>query len=177
MRSRAFTILEAALVLFLVSALSLTGVASLGGQRVQSNDKMSQADIDTALDAVFGVMVSDGMVTDGVTRLKDEAPALTWLNNAATTRGEVSVDAKSDQDSVGLAAKTADGACWYANVRFSAVALSAPRVFAVAPPGTTRACTGTAALALVAYSISAAGNGAVGSSWQNPVVLGTSTPG
>lgn len=176
-RRRAFTLLEAALVLFLISTLSITAVAALGGQRVQSNDRMAQSDLDAALDAMFGVVVADGLVSDELARLEAEAPMLEWVSGKVTESGKVSVDAISQQDTAGIAAMSKDGACWYALVRFSAPSQNAPRVFAVTPAGTTRDCSGTEALKLVAYSLTAYEKGAAGSSWQNPVQLATSAGG
>ena len=177
MRRRAFTLLEAALVLFLIGALSITAVAALGGQRVQSNDRMAQSDLDAAMDAMFSVMLADGMVSDDTTRLEAEAPMLDWEDEKVTISGRVSVDAVSQQDTAGLAALTKDGACWYVLVRFSAPSKNAPRVFAINPAGTTRDCSGTEALKLTSFSLSAYEPGAPGSSWQNPVQLATVTSG
>jgi type II secretory pathway pseudopilin PulG len=172
---RAFTLIEAAVVMFLIGMLALTATAAMGGQTAQSNDRMTQADIDAAIDAAFGVMITDGMVTADLVRLGDEAPSLAWLGADVTPdeAGEVSIAAASLDDSVGIASKTQGGACWYALVRFSARPGTAPRVFAVAPPGSRQPCTGSHALTLSEYSDLDYSPGSTGTSWRNPVLLGT----
>jgi hypothetical protein len=175
--NRAFTLLEAALVLFLIGVLSVASTAVFGGQKAESQDRRIQADLDAAIDASFGVMITDGMVSAESTRLEAEAPALTWLssNTPSDAAGEVSIAVASKDDTVGLASGVANGVCWFVLLRFSAVANTAPRVFAVAPPGSLQSCTGAQALTLLSYVQQAYGTSSAGSSWRTPVQLGTTS--
>lgn len=176
---RAFTLIEAALVLFLIGVLSVASTAALGGQKAESQDRRIQADLDAAIDASFGVMITDGMVSADSTRLEAEAPALTWLSSttASDASGEISIAVASKDDTVGLASGVSNGVCWFVLLRFSAVANTAPRVFAVAPAGSLQACTGAQALTLLSYVQQAYGTSSAGSSWRKPIQLGnTSKP-
>jgi hypothetical protein len=168
-RHRAYTIVEVALVLFLISVLSATSVYMFGGSRVQGSDALAQSTADAAIDSALSILQSEGTLASvTAARLAMEHPDITFKDSplTSTLSSEASVIVSSGV--VAVAVRSDDGSCWMARVSLLGDASQPLRVYSISPTGSKRDCS--AARALETSSLSAAAGR--GSSWRKPVVWG-----
>lgn len=171
-RNRAYTIVEVALVLFLISVLSATSVYMFGGSRVQGSDALAQSTADSAVDAALSILQAEGAVSSvTATRLAMEHPDITFKDSPLTSTSSSEASVAVSSGVVAVSVRADDGSCWMLRVSLLGDASQPLRVYAISPTGSKRDCS--AARALETSSLStAAGRG---SSWRNPVVWGDQT--
>ena len=164
--ARAFTLIEAMLVVFLTGALLTVVVASYGGGRTAASDRATQASLDAVLDAAAAIAAVDGdLAAVTSVRLDAEVDDITVVDGAASDPDEVSVAVDGSGRLVGVAARSDDGACWFARTSLGgSVDDSGDRVaIALAADVASHPCTGSTALALPPADADGRGG-----SWSSP---------
>ena len=171
-RPRAYTIVEVALVLFLISVLSATSVYMFGGSRVQGSDALAQSTADAVIDSALSILQSEGALASvTASRLAMEHPDITFKDSPLTSTLSSEASVIVSAGVVAVAVRADDGSCWMARVSLLGDASQPLRVYSISPTGSKRDCSGARALETSSLS-SAAGRG---SSWRKPIVWGDQT--
>lgn len=171
--ARAFTLLEATLVLFALAVLGAIGVATFGGTDILVADRSAQANADVVLDALVEHAAAATTPSADPERLASMVPSEVTVLDATTgadAAGEVSAAAQgtlAGPSAVAVAARGADGSCWFAYLALEAAPDMPRRRFSIATPPAATACTGTAAL----DSATASAPQGRGSAWSTPVLV------
>ena len=166
---RAYTIIEVALVLFLIGVLSATSVYMVGGSRVQGSDALAQTTADAAVDAAVSVLQMEGSLASvSATRLSIEQPDVSFVDapGLSTTSSQASVAVASGV--VAVAVKADDGSCWMLRASLLGDSSQPLRRYAISPAGSKRDCSGTRAMETSALP-AAQGRGLA---WRSPIVWG-----
>jgi hypothetical protein len=166
---RAYTIIEVALVLFLIGVLSATSVYMIGGSRVQGSDSLAQSTADAAIDAAVSVLQMEGSLANVVaSRLAIEQPDVSFIDapGLSTASSQASVAVASGV--VAVAVRADDGACWMLRASLLGDSSQPLRRYAISPTGSRRDCSGTRAMET---SILPAAQGR-GLAWSSPIVWG-----
>lgn len=168
-RTRAYTIVEVALVLFLIGVLSATSVYMLGGQRVQGSDALAQTTADAAVDAAIAVLQSEGSLQNAsVQRLGIEQPDVTFVSSTTASSGAAVASVMIANGVVAAAVRSDDTSCWMIRASILGDSSQPLRRYVLSPAGSTRDCSGARAFETSALSAS----GGKGDAWRAPIVWG-----
>jgi len=168
-RSRkGYSLTEMAVVLFLLSVASAIVVVSFTGGEAAGEARITQASLDTAIDAAINASLSnEGTAGVTISRLQAEIPEIVFVNEtAAVEPSQVSVNVNPNTSAIAVAAITDSGFCFYTRLLLLPSPGEQSRKFGVVKQDTSTPCTGQFAEGLLSAP------SAVGSSWQNPTVFG-----
>jgi len=110
---RGYTIVEVAIVIFLVSVLSATSVFILGSSKTTGSDALAQATADSTIDAALNILIQDGSLDLASTaRLALENPGVNIVASTVASVGDSYASVSVKDGVVAVAVLGTDGSCW-----------------------------------------------------------------
>lgn len=171
---RGYTIVEVAIVIFLVSVLSATSVFILGSSRTTGSDVLAQATADSTVDAALNILMQDGSLDLASTeRLALENPGVNVVDAAVSSEGDSYASVSVRDGVVAVAVRGTDGSCWMLRQDMTGGTSLRSRQYVLITAASSRPCSGNAAWTTDALALSAKR----GKSWSRPVVWGATTAG
>lgn len=169
---RGYTLIEAAVTLFLLSVITATSVFMIGASSSTGSDAVAQSSADAAMDAMVSTLAQDGSLTsDPVPRLSAQYPSLTFINSSTASTSSSSVSVAVSSGVAAVAVSGSSGACWMLRLDMSSGDSNHIRRYVLVPEGSNRTCTASAAMGTDVLSA----DGTRGSSWSRPLVWSESS--
>jgi hypothetical protein len=167
---RGYSLIEAAVTLFLLSVITATSVFMIGASSSTGSDAVAQSSADASMDAIVASLAQDGALTsDPVARLSSQYPDMTFVssNTASTSSSLVSVAVSDGVAAVAVSGSSGD--CWMLRLDMMSGDSNHIRRYVLVPSGSSRTCTASAALGTDTLSSTK------GSSWSRPLVWSESS--
>lgn len=147
---RAFTLTELSMVMAVMAIIAAIAIPQLSSGDTLAADRNAQVTLEAALATSVNVHLVDGQFTDEPVRLSQSNPDIDFVGPGtdSTSPSQVSV-ATDGSDMVALAARGADGACWFVQRNFFVSGSSTPEVLVAVSTSPAHACRGTQAAAFL----------------------------
>jgi hypothetical protein len=171
---RGYTIVEVAIVIFLVSVLSATSVFILGSSKTTGSDALAQATADSTIDAALNILIQDGSLDLASTaRLALENPGVNIVAPTVASVGDSYASVSVKDGVVAVAVLGTDGSCWMLRQDMTGGTSLRSRQYVLVTDASSRPCSGNSAWSTDALALSAKR----GKSWSRPVVWGATSAG
>lgn len=169
---RGYTLIEAAVTLFLLSIITVTSVFMIGASSSTGSDVVAQSSADAAMDAVVSILSQDGVLpADPVSRLTIQHPSLSFVSSTTPSSSSSTVSVAVSSGVAAVAVSGSSGACWMLRLDMSSGDSNHIRRYVLAPEGSNRTCTAAAAMGTDVLNASTSR----GSSWSRPLVWADSS--
>lgn len=171
---RGYTIVEVAIVIFLVSVLSATSVFILGSSKTTGSDALAQATADSTIDAALNILVQDGSLDlASTTRLALENPGVNIVAATVASTGDSYASVSVKNGVVAVAVLGTDGSCWMLRQDMTGGTSQRSRQYVLVTDASKRPCNGNSAWSTDALALSSKR----GKSWSRPAVWGSTSSG
>jgi type II secretory pathway pseudopilin PulG len=171
-KQRAFSLIEASVVLFLLGVISATVISGFSAGTQGTSAQLAQVNVGAVMDAAVNIAAGPAGVSSATitaARIETTLPELDIVaaGSAPTTPGQVGLVVDPETSAIATVARADNGSCFYLRIALAGVGVEPSRRYAVTKPASPAPCTANHALDTLVLAA-----GTTGTSWSNPVVIG-----